>query len=83
MPGFQDPDLALRLTKELAEIYSEATAHMLRLVAERLARGIDEPGWAEAKLLEQHALREQARRIVDLLDVMGPAAIDVRTEERG
>lgn len=76
MPAFADPDVSMRLCKEVAEIYSEATAHMLRLVAERLARGIDGPGWAESKLLEQHALREEMRRIVDLLDVMGPEAAD-------
>ena len=53
-----DPDLPARLAKAIADTYAEAGADLLRIVAARLARGIDEPGWAEAKLAEVLRLRD-------------------------
>lgn len=76
MPATADPDLALRLAKETAEVYGQATDDMLRIVAKRLARGIDSPGWAERKLIEQADLRNEARAVVDRLEVDGPAAAE-------
>lgn len=55
---------------EIREIYADAERRMLTKVAKRIARGIDnikEPGWAERKLAEIHALnREIQGDIVDL-----------------
>lgn len=75
MPATPDPDLALRLAKTTADIYGDAAAQMLDLVARRLATGIDRPGWAEAKLVEQIRLRGDLQAIVDRLAVLGPDAI--------
>ena len=47
MPAGADPDLALRLAKALVDLYAQAEADLLDAVARRVARGIDQPGWAE------------------------------------
>lgn len=75
MPATPDPDLALRVAKEIADIYGQAVDDVLRVVARRLAAGIDRPGWAERKLVEQVRLRNEARDIVDRLTTLGPDAI--------
>lgn len=80
MPAEADPDLVLRQAKTVADIYGEATANLLRAVARRLARGIDQPGWAERKLLEVLDLRAEAQRIVEVLDAMGPEAVRAAVE---
>lgn len=81
MPAQADPDLALRLAKAVADVYGEAAQRMLEVVAGRLARGVDEPGWAERKLLEQVALRDQAQVIVDKLATAGPAAVETAVRQ--
>lgn len=70
-----DPDIALRIARATADIYGDAAAQLLQLVARRLAQGIDTPGWAEAKLAEIVPLRDEARKILDRLAVLGPDAI--------
>jgi hypothetical protein len=75
VPAQADPDLALRLAKAVADVYGQAVADLLALVAKRLARGIDRPGWAERRLLDQLALREEALAVVERLAVAGPEAI--------
>ena len=47
--------------KTVREVYAEAERHMLKVVAKRAARGIDEPGWASKKLTEVHAIRNDIR----------------------
>ena len=59
------PDDAARHAKSVADIYAEATHAILRIVAQRLARGIDQPGWAEHKAAELLQLRREAQRAVD------------------
>lgn len=76
MPAAADPDLALQLAKEVADLYSAAVDRMLAQVARRLAKGIDRPGWAERKLIETVQLRNQAQATVDRLAVLGPDAIN-------
>lgn len=68
------PDLGAELAKAVAEVYADSTATMLHKVARRLERGIDTPGWAEAKTVELHRLREEARALVAELDRLGPDA---------
>lgn len=75
MPASPDPDLALRLAKATVDVYGTAAQRLLELVAGRLARGIDRPGWAEQKLLETVRLRDQAQAIVDQLIEAGPDAV--------
>ena len=70
------PDYAERLAKEIADIYGDATASLLRTVARRLARGVDEPGWAEAKLLELLQLRADATEVVAALTEQMPVTVE-------
>lgn len=76
-----DPDTLARIAKTVADIYSDATARILRQVARRFARGIEYPGWAEAKLLEIASLRDDAARIVAQLGQDGPPAVRRAIEE--
>lgn len=80
MPATPDPDLLARISKEVAEIYGQAVDDILAIVARRLARGIDRPGWAEAKLLEQVQLRNEAQAVLERLQVLGPAAVERAVE---
>lgn len=80
MPAEADPDLALRTAKTVADIYGQAVADLLKLVASRLARGIDEPGWAERKLTDMVGLRTEAADVVARLQVFGPEAINLAVE---
>lgn len=75
MPAAASPDLALRAAKATVDLYSRATETMLAEVARRLARGIDGPGWAEAKLLETAALRDRAVAELDRLTQAAPGVV--------
>lgn len=70
-----DPDIAARLAKTVQDIYAQATADLLSQVAARLARGIDDPGWAEQKLLEVAGLRDDAQQVIADLERNGPPAV--------
>lgn len=76
-----DPDEPLRIAKAVADIYGDATARLIQIVARRLASGITEPGWAEAKVLELGQLRDDAGKVVvDLTDRV-PDAIRTAIEQ--
>jgi hypothetical protein len=75
------PDYVERVAKTVADLYGEATAQVLRAVARRLARGIDEPGWAEAKLLELLQLRTDAQQVVNFLGANMPTAVEAAVSE--
>lgn len=69
-----DPDDVQRIAKTVSDIYSDATARLLAQVAKRMARGIEDPGWAEQKLLEIVGHRADAAKIVAELERdAGPA----------
>lgn len=70
-----DPDEPLRIAKAVADIYGDATARLIQIVARRLARGIAEPGWAEAKVAELGRLRDEAAKVVRDLADQAPDAI--------
>lgn len=59
------------LAKQVSDIYADGTATLLARVARRLAAGLDEPGWAEAKLAETDALRRQAADVVRRITEQG------------
>ena len=61
------PDDAQRFAKVIADLYGDAAAHLVGLVAQRLAEGSTEPGWAERKLSEILRLRVDAQRFVATL----------------
>lgn len=70
-----DPDEPLRIAKAVADIYGDATARLIQIVARRLASGIDRPGWAEAKVAELGRLRDEAMAVVRDLNERAPDAI--------
>lgn len=76
MPAQADPDLAMRLAKATADLYGEAVDQLLRIVARRLAAGIETPGWAGVKLLEVMELRRQALVVVDELMAAAPEVVE-------
>jgi hypothetical protein len=76
MPATPNPELAITLAKATVDVYADASRRLLELVARRLARGITQPGWAEAKLLEVSRLRDEAQRVLDDLVDAGPPAVD-------
>ncbi|WP_167760404.1 phage minor capsid protein [Blastococcus sp. CT_GayMR16] len=61
------PDGGARFAKILADLYSDAAAHLIGLVSNRLAAGIDQRGWAEQKLSDTLRLRRDAQRFVATL----------------
>lgn len=63
-----DPSDAAVVLKRLLDTWDTAGARMLDAVARRLARGIDQPGWAERKAQETLALRDELAAIVTRLD---------------
>lgn len=70
------PEDAERLGEEIRDIYTEAESIMLGHVARRIARGIDQEGWAERKLLEVGALRREVQREIVRLDDRVPARVE-------
>lgn len=53
------PELTVELVKGLVEVYTQAEQTLLRIVADRLAQGIDAPDWAERKLADIGRVRQQ------------------------
>lgn len=74
MPGVS-PEGGLPAAKVMADLYGDAVSRLLTLVAERLARGITTPGWAEQKLTEALGLRQDAARVVRALDDAAPTQV--------
>jgi hypothetical protein len=70
------PEQTAELVKGLVEIYTESESTLLRMVAERLERGIDTPDWAERKLAELGRLRQGALAELDRLRRAGADEID-------
>jgi hypothetical protein len=70
-----DPDIARHLARATAEIYGDAQANMLGHVSRRLARGIEEDGWAERKRAEIRRLRHEALIDIRRLGRLGPEAV--------
>lgn len=70
------PDGGTRYAKAVADLYGQATADLLRVVARRLARDVDSPGWAEQKLTEVLALRREAQRVLASLAGASPTVIE-------
>lgn len=62
------PDHGARLAATAVEVVAAAELEMLRLVARRLADGLDAPAWAQAKLAELQMLRAQLQRDLAAMD---------------
>lgn len=76
-----DPDELRRISKTVADIYGDATVRLLEVVKRRMAQGADEPGWAEAKLLEIAGLRADAAEVIAQLEVDAPPALRKAIED--
>lgn len=61
------PDYASGLSKAMLDLYAEAEERILIMIAARLARGIDEPGWLDRQLIEVQQLLAEVRAYVDKL----------------
>lgn len=62
------PDGGRAYAKVLADLYGDAAQQLIDLVARRLARGITDPGWAEVKLSQILALRQETATLVRALE---------------
>lgn len=80
MPSI-DPDTALKLARQVAEIYGEGQSSMLKKVSQRLANGVDQPGWAEAKQAQVRRIRHEALVDIRRLEKFGPDAVQQVIEE--
>ncbi|GAB2964354.1 phage minor capsid protein [Saccharothrix stipae] len=71
-----NPEQAYRSIKALTDVWEVASERMLATVARRLARGIEEPGWAERKSAEVLLVRSDLARIVQAAgaDLQGQAS---------
>lgn len=76
-----DPDELRRIAKTVSDIYSDSTVRLLEMVKRRMARGINEPGWAEAKLLETVGLRADAAKIIAQLEAEAIPALRKAIEQ--
>lgn len=62
------PDGGRIFAKALYDTYADAAQHLIELVARRLARGIETPGWAEVKLSQVLAVRQETATLVRALE---------------
>lgn len=70
------PEQTAQLARAVYELYVEAEFNLLLIVTRRLARGIDRPGWAEAKLKEVYQLRLQVERRMGIVTRRGTALVE-------
>lgn len=54
-----DPGFGERLARRVSTLYAQAELVVLRLIRDRVARGMDAPDWAEQKALQLEALRRE------------------------
>lgn len=62
------------LVREILTMYGNAETELLRIIAERLAKGLDRPGWADRQLLETQRFRREAEQVLAKLQADTPAA---------
>ncbi|MEK2478994.1 phage minor capsid protein [Streptomyces noursei] len=61
------PGMVEALSAGVRDLYADAEARLLGIVARQLADGYDAPGWAVAKLADIQPLRRAAQSVVDEL----------------
>jgi hypothetical protein len=76
-----DPVQALEVAKRVARVYAAAELELRGKVAKRLARGIDQEGWAEKKLAELGQVRADADAVVKRLNGQAPQVVRSALEE--
>lgn len=81
MSGVDRNELSLDLAQTVAAIYEQAEYELTEAVARRVMRGIDEPGWYEAKLAEIQALRAETAKHIERMQKEGVTALEVAVEQ--
>lgn len=71
-----DPILAARLAEAVGDVYADAEVTLLKMIADRLTRGLESPQWAERQLIEVQNLRTDARHFVSQVDRVATAEIE-------
>lgn len=61
------PNQLQDMASELSALYAQAEERMIAAVARRLARGVEESGWANRKLEEVQAFRGELTRELETL----------------
>ncbi|WP_406353239.1 phage minor capsid protein [Streptomyces sp. NBC_00658] len=61
------PGMVEDLSAGVRDLYADAEARLLGIVARQLADGFEAPGWAVAKLADIQPLRRSAQQVVDAL----------------
>ncbi|PXY20328.1 minor capsid protein [Prauserella coralliicola] len=71
-----NPADAATVLKSLLDVWDLAAERMIEAVARRLARGIEQQGWAEQKAREVLAVRDELQSIVNGLDRATPRMVE-------
>lgn len=61
------PGMVEDLAARTRDLYADAEARLLGIIARQLAQGLDAPGWVEAKLSAVQTVRRAAQAVVDEL----------------
>jgi len=75
------PEQALNLAKTVADLYAEATARILTLIAATAAKGMESPAWQQERLAELVILRRNTARIVAAMQQHGTSQVLTALEE--
>lgn len=73
-------DLAGGFIRTLLQMYQDAEILMLAKVSNRLAKGLDNPSWAEEKLLQTIAVRRELEEVLSELKDATPAQVQEALE---
>ncbi|MFI8660717.1 phage minor capsid protein [Rhodococcus qingshengii] len=74
--GTLDLIFAARLAEAIGQVYADAEVTLLKLIADRVAKGLDAPNWAERQLIEVQNLRADVRRYANSLDEVSAKEIE-------
>jgi len=75
------PEEALALAKTVADLYAQATADLLQIIARSTARGMDRPEWAGQQLAQILPLRLEAQRIVSRMQAASAVEVQALLRE--
>lgn len=71
-----NPADAAAVLKSVLDVWDVASERMIDAVARRLARGVEQDGWAERKARETLAVRDEIASILDRLDRATPGMVE-------
>lgn len=71
-----DPVLAARLAEAIGDVYADAEVTLLKMIADRLSRGLESSDWAERQMLEVQRLRFDTRSYIAQVDRVAVTEIE-------